>query len=98
MQSQFINYVIENNLTLIEAKELIIENNDLYTMRISKLFDYNKELVLELPDDSYFDYYNRIAICFKIKRIREFAYGFEPNHKLTCKNLVSYYIKFHKYK
>lgn len=100
-REQFIKYVVDNNLTFIEARELIMENinnRNLYVTKINEFFNYNEILELELPDEKYYVYCDQLINKYKSHTIYSFTYGYEPNKILTCKNLVSYYVKFHKYK
>lgn len=103
VKDKFIDQVIYNNLTIAETVKLIwkyegLEQDGIIGLKIKDFLNFNKELVLEYPDEQYEYYYTELVTHGKNRILKYyFSTTYEPNLVITFKQLLSFYIKNIKY-
>lgn len=102
---EFIKYIIENNLTISEAKQKWTDFYDTDTklyielskIRFQDILDYDEELLLEYPDEKYVEYCKGLILVNKNKLLNFFDKSYFKNKIVTFRQLVSFYIKNYKF-
>ncbi len=101
IKQSFIQKVIQNNYTITETILEILKTDfvELRNITINDFLSYDKELIISLPNEKYNNYCNYHCLYTKeAKIIHYFSPTNENNLAITFLNLISYYIKFMKYK
>lgn len=104
-RDEFIKHIIENDITIAKAKQLISSyydtNSDIYVelsrINIQDILDYNKELLLEYPDQKWNEYCDFTISRCATKSVNYFSTVYDSNNSITFRQLVSFYIKNYKF-
>ncbi len=96
----FIKRVILGDLSLIDAQKLAFDENiELTNLTINDFLIFNEEIILEIPtNDANKRHCSNLIINHKTLKLKNLSDSYELNISTTFKQIVSYYIKYYKFK
>lgn len=104
-KEELIEKFVEGNFTIIQAQKYVRSETKFSTkdIRFKDILKYNKEFILELPENKYYEVIDQRAYEYMNELIADdpnlgfFATDYDCNNTITIKNILSYYIKFIKF-